>query len=77
MAVSIVEPIAAGIIASLLNNHILSIFDMFRPCASAPEPTAEGEEDCASSASSASTAGSIHHTRNSKEFFWWVFGAFS
>ena len=61
MAVSILEPIAAGIIVSLFNKYVLSRFDMFRPCTAAPEPAAEHEEDCVSSASSASTAGSIHH----------------
>ena len=61
MAVSIIEPIAAGIIVSLFNKYILSRFDVFRTCAAVPEPARAPEEDFVSSASSASTAGAVHH----------------
>ena len=57
---SILEPIAAGIVVSLINKYILPKLDIFRPCASPPDEK-QTEEDCVSSVSSASTAGSIHH----------------
>ena len=56
----IFEQIAAGIVVSLINKYILPKFDLFRPCTTPPDEK-QTEEDCVSSVSSASTAGSIHH----------------
>ena len=33
---SILEPIAAGIVVSLINKYILPKLDLFRPCAAPP-----------------------------------------
>ena len=57
---SILEPIAAGIVVSLINKYILSKLDLFSVCKSDAPAIPHEEEDCASSSSSAVTADVAH-----------------
>ena len=62
MAVSIIEPITAGIIASLINKYISPKFDLFAPCSSPPTEQ-PNKDDCVSSANSAATADVLHRAQ--------------